>query len=489
MNAITNKPRAGQTPGGGRGAPKLMLDSAEAVAFQHGPAALYLDLQRQAIAAGDDFEAVMRLVAGYALRLLPNAAGATILLREGDQLAHRAGSGEAEGLEGLRLPIEGSFAGRAVTTGKPVMCLDSEKDARVNRDLYRAVGLRSVMVIPLTVDDETMGVLKVHSAQPDAFDRDQLLLAELLAGPLMIGLAAQTRREHRLTHDRLDRRYRATFDHAAVGVAHVALDGRFLAVNDRFCEIVGHGRDTLLTGAFQQITHPDDVAQDMAHVRALAGGAVENYAMEKRYLREDGGIQWVRLTVSLVRDAAGAPDFFVSIIEDIAAQKAAEEAVLTDALTGLPNRRWLVKTLPELLGAAEASGTGFGVAFLDLDGFKAVNDRFGHDVGDTCLVEAALALRATLGEAGSVVRLAGDEFVLLFPATDETRLRGDAWRVQAALAALGESRDWPIDASIGSVFVTSGAGVPAEDVLRLADGMMYSAKRAGGSRHVLTVLG
>jgi len=449
----------------------------------------YLELQRLTIAAGDDFEKVIQLVADYAEALLPSATGAVVELVEGDDLVARACSRQAAAHLGFRIAMAGSFTGSTIRAGRPLLCSDSETDDRVNRDAARATGVRSMVVVPLTVDGDPKGALKIVSSEPDAFGSDDLLVAELLAGPVAIGIAAQLRREHERRHAKLDRRFRATFDHAAIGIAHVAADGRFLAVNDKFCQIVGHDRTALLSGAYQQITHADDIDQDNAYVAALLNGAIGSYTMDKRYIAADGASNWARLTVSLVRDAFGAPDFFVSVIEDIGAQKAAEEAVLTDALTSLPNRRWLTRQLPRVLRDSRASGNGVGFAFLDLDGFKGINDRFGHDVGDRCLREIARTLDAQLRDDSTVVRLSGDEFVVLSEKTSEAQLREDGNRLQQAIAALGDAKGWPIDVSIGSVFVSGGVTAQASDVMKLADGMMYSAKRSGGSRHVLTVLG
>jgi diguanylate cyclase (GGDEF)-like protein/PAS domain S-box-containing protein len=456
--------------------------------FPRAVAATYLDLQRATIAAGDDFETVMQLVADHALMLMPSATGAAIELVDGDDFVYRACSGQARKHIGFRVPVRGSFTGLCIAAGQPLLCADSEIDDRVNRALCRATGLRSMVVVPLTVDGDTKGVLKVMSAKPSAFGDDDLLVVELLAGPVAIGLAAQLRHDQRERHARLDRRFRATFDHAAVGIAHVAADGRFLAVNDKFCEIVGHGREALLTGAYQQITHDDDVAEDNANVTALLGGEIDSYTMEKRYIAATGATHWARLTVSLVREDSGAPDYFVSVIEDIGAQKLAEAQVLTDTLTQLPNRRWLAQQLPLALQACRNACTGLGFSFLDLDGFKGINDRFGHDVGDRCLREIAKALRSQLGEGSTVARLSGDEFVVLSENVDEARLRAEGERLQHAVGAIGHENGWPINASIGSVYVEVGACVTASVVMKLADGMMYSAKKAGGSRHMLMVV-
>jgi PAS domain S-box-containing protein len=126
--------------------------------------------------------------------------------------------------------------------------------------------------------------------------------------------------------------YRAVFDQAAVGIARVAPDGAFLELNDCFCTIVGHSREQLMLGDFQQITHPEDLAADLANVARLVAGAATSYAMEKRYVRPDGTIVWVALHVALVRDPEGHPTNFVSVVKDITETKQAERMLKANAV-------------------------------------------------------------------------------------------------------------------------------------------------------------
>jgi len=122
-----------------------------------------------------------------------------------------------------------------------------------------------------------------------------------------------------------EQRYQSIFDLAAVGIARVAPDGSFLEINNRFAEITSYSAAELLAGGFQQITHPDDLAEDLAHVDELLSGKAQTFAMEKRYIGKDGSPIWVNLTVALVRDLAGQPDYFISVIEDIAERKQAQD--------------------------------------------------------------------------------------------------------------------------------------------------------------------
>jgi len=121
--------------------------------------------------------------------------------------------------------------------------------------------------------------------------------------------------------------FRATFEQAAVGIAHVDTVGRWIRVNDRLCDIVGHTREELLGKTFRDITHPDDLQTDLAHMHALLAGAVTHYRIDKRYLRKGGDIVWITLTVALVRHQDGAPHYFVSVVEDISERKHGEEAL------------------------------------------------------------------------------------------------------------------------------------------------------------------
>ena len=120
--------------------------------------------------------------------------------------------------------------------------------------------------------------------------------------------------------------FQATFEQAAVGMAHVALDGGFLRVNQRFCDITSYSSDELQRLTFQAITHPDDLAADEAKARQLLDGAIETYSSEKRYIRKDGSTVWVNLTVSMLRSPSGQPVHYIGVIEDITRRKLSEEA-------------------------------------------------------------------------------------------------------------------------------------------------------------------
>src|SRR4029434_4039113 len=125
-----------------------------------------------------------------------------------------------------------------------------------------------------------------------------------------------------------EKRFRATFEQAAVGVAHSSLDGKLLLMNQKLCDILGYTAEEILTKTYQEVTHPEDLEAELEYARRLLSGEIESCSYEKRYIRKNGTPIWVNLTASVVRDEeTGEPSYFVAIIEDISAAKAAEESL------------------------------------------------------------------------------------------------------------------------------------------------------------------
>ncbi len=135
---------------------------------------------------------------------------------------------------------------------------------------------------------------------------------------------AEERTERRRAEEALkesEERFRLTFELAPVGMAHVGLDGRWLRINAKLCDIVGYSREELLGLTFQDLTHPEDLDADLRYVRQLLSGRFQTYSVEKRYIKKDGSRVWVELIVSLVRDSSGEPEYFISIIENLMERK------------------------------------------------------------------------------------------------------------------------------------------------------------------------
>ncbi len=163
-------------------------------------------------------------------------------------------------------------------------------------------------------------------------------------------------------------RFRATFDQAAVGVAHTTPDGRFVRINQKFCDIVGYTRKEMLERTFQDITHPDDLDADLDSVRQVLADEISTYSKEKRYFRKDGSVVWINLTVSLLRDDSGEPNFFICVIEDINERRSAEEALKES------ERRF------RSLSEAAFEGVGFNEKGVLVDANEAFIKMFGYSL-------------------------------------------------------------------------------------------------------------
>ena len=161
-----------------------------------------------------------------------------------------------------------------------------------------------------------------------SFDRAARTIERGIAGQ-SAGLAGnmQNNRHKQSEEDLLanDEVSKATFELAAIGMAHIATDGRFLQVNDKLCSIVGYQRDELLRMTFRDITHPDDLAADLNCMRRALSSEIKTYSLKKRYVCKDRSIVWANLNVSLVRSKTGAARHFISVVEDITARQNAEE--------------------------------------------------------------------------------------------------------------------------------------------------------------------
>jgi diguanylate cyclase (GGDEF)-like protein/PAS domain S-box-containing protein len=471
---------------------------------------------------------------------------------------------------------------------------------------------------------------------------------ELLSAQMDLHSAGKALREG-------EERLRSVFDLASVGIALITPDGRWSAVNATTCHILGYSETELLETSFQKVTHPDDLAIDLEQIRLLSAGAIRHYDQQKRYVRRDGSVIWVHLNVSVKRAIDGKPEYFISALTDIQAQKTAEaslaalyaeveqrvtsrtaelvqandeliranerqrladkalrvreaelsnvlefandvyiglditgrvtawnrqaeltfqwtaleavgaqvhtliippelqeqhqrgmakflstgegpvlgkrlelpsirkdrssltveirihavdvegqlafsaflhdiserkrseaerdHAIRHDSLTGLLNRRALNELLPKAQARSKRHGIGFALLFIDLDGFKAVNDRLGHEAGDQVLVTVAQRLRETVRQNDAIVRLAGDEFTVV--------LEGGGCRLvdaQQVARKLIEAISLPVDidgviaqvgASVGIAIQSPGQQGSAEELIREADKQMYSAKQAG----------
>ncbi len=212
--------------------------------------------------------------------------------------------------------------------------VDSEGHVRKVPDTG-PVSTQAALMAPVKHEGRVVGVVQVMSEEV-TYTLDQLELMEGIVAQM--SAAVRNARLYRAAQDELEARaraetalresearYRAIYDSAAVGISEVALDGRWLRVNERLCEITGYPAEELLQLRFQDITVPEDLVADEAQGRRMLAGEIDRYTREKRYLRKDGREVLVNVTVSLVRGADGEPLRFISVAEDITGRRQAQE--------------------------------------------------------------------------------------------------------------------------------------------------------------------
>jgi len=304
-----------------------------------------------------------------------------------------------------------------------------------------------------------------------------------------VAQAEQAKRHAELLRES-EERFRSAFDYAAIGMALVSEEGRWLQVNRSLCQLVGYSEEELLTADIQALTHSEDLDDLLAQQSRLMKGQVPGYQTEKRYIHKSGDEVWTLLSVSPVRDLETQSLRAIFQIQDITDRKRAEAQLVHDAfhdgLTGLPNRALFIDHLRlSVARSGRKESQLFSVLFLDLDRFKVVNDSLGHLVGDKLLVAMAHRLESCVRPGDTIARLGGDEFtILLEDLKNNDEAIHVAERIQRELSKPFEldGRQISTSASIGIAPSTIGYDQP-EDILRDADTAMYYAKSVGGSRH------
>ena len=276
------------------------------------------------------------------------------------------------------------------------------------------------------------------------------------------------------------------FEHTLDGVLITDADGTILSVNPAFTEITGYTAEEAVGQTPRMLKSNRHNREFYASMwRRITGEGLWSGEIWNR--RKDGDLYLERMTVSMVRDAEGAPVHYVSIFSDITALWRQDEHIkhlaFHDALTDLPNRTLLMDRINQKLINADREQCRLALLFLDLDGFKPVNDRFGHKVGDDLLKEVAKRLLCLVRQSDTVARLGGDEFVILLnnPAgKDEITTIADrvVSSINAPMEILGEALR--IGASVGIAVFPADADTSV-DLIKHADTAMYAAKDLGGN--------
>lgn len=444
------------------------------------------------------------------------------------------------------------------------------------------------------------------------------LLFRNLEQQLIDKQALQNALEARISEEKASlQRFHAYFDQSIVGLAITSPEKGWIEVNNALCATLGFSREELCGMTWTQITHPEDLAADLAQFNRMMIGEIPSYAMDKRFIHKSGEIVYTRLAVSNVRKQDGTVDYVLAMVEDITERQLAFQALeierihlqtlvnaipdliwlkgvdgryiscnrefekffgahqddiagktdrdfvsvdlaeqflhhdraamagnepirneewityasdgrrvflettklpmrtkdgrligvlgvghdITerqmhqqqlehmahfDTLTGLPNRVLLADRLQQALAQAQRRKTVLAVAYLDLDGFKSVNDRYGHDIGDLLLKALAERMRKALREVDTLARLGGDEFVALY--TDLPGVESSLPLLTRLLNAVSEvveveGLSLKLSASLGVTFYPQVDVTDADQLLRQSDQAMYQAKQMGKNRY------
>jgi diguanylate cyclase (GGDEF)-like protein/PAS domain S-box-containing protein len=283
-------------------------------------------------------------------------------------------------------------------------------------------------------------------------------------------------------------RFRALFAGAAVGMGVADVGGRILDANQALADMLGYGLDELRQLTVRHFAHPEDPPDTWASFAAIIDGQKDHARREKPFPRKDGSTVYADMTTSLIRDPDGRPLCIVSIMQDITERRMLHDRLwqqaVHDELTGLPNRRLFLQRMAEVF-ADPGAGRRVGVCYLDLDGFKAVNDTLGHDMGDRLLAAVADRIQQCVSRLGHLAaRIGGDEFaVLAADSTGTEQLTAVACGLLGALQAPFriEGHQLSISASIG-VVERPVTETSAAEVMKAADTTLMWAKADGKRR-------
>ncbi len=383
--------------------------------------------------------------------------------------------------------------GTAIRTGKPALARDIAADPSCApwRAAAAEHGLRACAALPLVHDGETMGAVTLYAGDPGLFDERELELLRELADDLAFGIVtrraslARKRAEEQLhLQDRV-------IESRSNGILINDLtrpNNPITYVNPAFERMTGYSAGEVIGRNPRFLIRADREQPGLERIRIALREKTEGRAVLRTY-HKDGTMVWVELSMSPVRNEAGEPTHFVTILNDVTErqlyQEELEHQAYHDALTGLANRNLLPDRIRQAILHAHRAGQHVAVLLLDLDHFKLVNDSLGHAVGDSLLVSVAERLSAAVREADTVARIGGDEFVVVIAdAEREDHITAATQRIMDAVVepVVIKGKELFASASIGvSVYPRDGAD--AETLLKNSDVAMYRAKEQGRNNY------
>jgi|GEM_PF-1332381 len=351
-----------------------------------------------------------------------------------------------------------------------------------------------LIVGQLTSQGDAQGLAQAYAAHHDQQQRRASLYRAFLLVATLVLMAYGFRVLDRLRSQTSKLKLAAgVFTHAREGIIITDASASIVDVNEAFTRITGYSREEVLGQNPRMLGSGRNDRQFYEHMWSSLLNHGHWYG-EVWNRRKNGEVYAEMETISAVRDHHGQVGHYIALFSDITAQKEhaarLEHIAHFDALTGLPNRLLLADRMQQAMGQALRRGERLAVAFLDLDGFKAVNDTLGHEAGDRLLMALAKRMKSILRDGDALARLGGDEFVVVL--NNQSGLEATVPLLERLLQAVSDPMDLggssglvQVSASIGLTYFPQAEEVDADQLMRQADQAMYQAKLAGKNRYHL----
>ncbi|MDX9886931.1 MAG: EAL domain-containing protein [Thauera sp.] len=361
-------------------------------------------------------------------------------------------------------------------------------EAAVDREVLEAQSIQSLLAVPMVANGRLVGFIGLDSVRSERVWLDEEKTLMTLVGNAFTGVLERKRADDSLRTS--EARYRSVVESVKEVIFQLDEVGRWVFLNRSWTDLTGYAvADTLGRNCLDYV-HADDRERHMDVLEQVLSGELETCSEAVRYLCTGGGYRWLEVSARPVVDAGARVVGLSGTLNDVTNQKEHESRLEYiahyDSLTGLPNRVLLNDRLQRGMAQARRRAQQLALAYIDLDGFKAVNDTHGHHVGDQLLMMVAARMKTTLREGDTISRLGGDEFVAVLIDLPDTE--SCLQLTQRLLAAVAQpvplaGHEMKVSASIGLTLFPQPEDVDADQLLRQADLAMYQAKLAGKNRY------
>lgn len=351
------------------------------------------------------------------------------------------------------------------------------------RQLAERHGIHSILALPMVVRNEVIGVLAMYSARRDAFDSASIKRYKAFTNRLAVNLyGAQEDQQFRLLN--------AAINNATQAIFITDYRGKIVWFNQALSELSGYSAAEIMdstphlfsSGSLSKVSW-EEMWRDILHGKVWSGDVLNR--------SKNGALYVVLQSITPLYDEQGNLTHFLCVQQDVSEKKELERRIeylaYHDVLTGLPNRTLFNDRMQQAITQAKRDQSAFSLLFVDLDGFKDVNDTHGHAAGDELLKFVAERLRSCVREGDTVARLGGDEFIVLLRDTaTERSLTHVARKIIERIAK-------PYDLELCVARVTASIGISrypedaaqADKLMSYADEAMYAAKHAGKNRYAI----